>query len=256
MLPDFALQLADPLFAELLFDRLPDVVFFIKDAASRYVAVNETLRVRCGCAAKADLLGRTTEELFPAELGASYARQDHEVIARGQPIADRLELHLYPDRAAGWCLTYKMPLFDRCGAVIGLAGVSRDLRVPDREDPHYRRIAAAIQHLHGHFGDALTIAELAGISGFSVAQFERHIHTIFGLTPKQLLIKTRLEAATRLLCGHDSVAAIAAACGYADHSAFSRQFRTVVGVSPREFRAMHELKTKLLPKQESDHQIA
>jgi AraC-like DNA-binding protein len=235
---EFFGQLADPLYAEMLFDRLPDVVFFIKDAASRYVAVNETLRIRCGCAEKSALLGRTTEEVFPAELGASYAHQDHEVIARGQPIIDRLELHLYPSRESGWCLTYKMPLFDQAGAVIGLAGISRDLRVPDREDPQYRRIAAAIQHIHAHYGEALTIGELARISGFSVAQFERHIQAIFGLTPKQLIIKTRIEAATRLLLGPDSVASIASACGYTDHSAFSRQFRAVVGVSPREFRAV------------------
>ncbi len=238
MRPEFFSQLADPLYAEMLFDRLPDVVFFVKDAASRYVAVNETLRIRCGQAAKSGLLGRTTEEVFPAELGASYAHQDREVIARGQPIVDRLELHLYPTREAGWCLTYKMPLFDQAGAVVGLAGISRDLRVPDREAPQYRRIAAAIQHIHDHYGEALTIGRLAQISRFSVAQFERHIQAIFGITPRQLIIKTRIEAATELLRGPASVASIASACGYADHSAFSRQFRAVVGVSPSEFRAV------------------
>lgn len=233
-------QLANPLYAEALFDRLPDVVFFVKDAACRYVAVNETLRIRCGCRAKSALLGRTTEEVFPSEFGTGYTRQDHEVIEHGQAIVDRLELHLYPNREAGWCLTYKMPLLDEQGTVVGLAGISRDLRLPDRTTPHYRRIAAAIQHIHNHYGEALSIGALATISGFSVAQFERHIQTIFGITPRQLIIKTRIEAAARMLRGTDSIAKIATTCGYADHSAFSRQFRAIVGVTPREFRAVHK----------------
>ena len=32
---------------EALFDALPDVVFFIKDTAGRYVRVNQTLADRC-----------------------------------------------------------------------------------------------------------------------------------------------------------------------------------------------------------------
>jgi AraC-like DNA-binding protein len=35
-----------------------------------------------------------------------------------------------------------------------------------------------------------------------------------------------------------NVAEIAQDCGYADHSAFSRQFRAVVGLSPMEYRAL------------------
>ena len=33
-----------------------------------------------------------------------------------------------------------------------------------------------------------------------------------------------------------SVAEVAHACGYSDHSAFTRQFRATVGLTPREFR--------------------
>jgi AraC-like DNA-binding protein len=53
-----------------------------------------------------------------------------------------------------------------------------------------------------------------------------------------MIIKTRLEAASRMLAGSDSVSAIAQACGYADHSAFTRQFRATVGVTPSEYRQL------------------
>jgi AraC-like DNA-binding protein len=49
----------------------------------------------------------------------------------------------------------------------------------------------------------------------------------------------RIEAAIRLLLERErSIADIAYACGYADHSAFSRQFKAVVGISPTDYRRL------------------
>ena len=56
-------------FVEDLFDRIPDVVFFIKDENGRYVVVNRTLVQRCGLTEKDALIARTTAEVFPAPLG-------------------------------------------------------------------------------------------------------------------------------------------------------------------------------------------
>ncbi|KAB8139927.1 AraC family transcriptional regulator [Chloroflexia bacterium SDU3-3] len=229
---------AAPAVTEALFDRLADVVFFIKDTEGRYQVVNTTLMRRCGCASKQELIGRDPLALFPAELGASYAAQDREVLASGRPLADRLELHLYPSRSPGWCLTYKLPLLGPGGAVVGLAGISRDLRGPDRSDPVYARIAAAVAHIQQHYAEPLRLPALAAMSQLSPAQFERQIERIFGLSPKQLIIKTRVDAAAQLLASPRSIAEVAQTCGYADHSSFTRQFRAVVGLAPSEYRAL------------------
>jgi AraC-like DNA-binding protein len=66
---------------------------------------------------------------------------------------------------------------------------------------------------------------------------ERHVTQLYGVTPRQLLARARLEAALALLAGDASIAAIAHACGYTDHSAFARQFRRSTGLSPRDWRA-------------------
>jgi AraC-like DNA-binding protein len=84
--------------------------------------------------------------------------------------------------------------------------------------------------------DGLRLEALARASGLSLDRFERLVKRVFDLTPRQLLAKTRVEAASRLLLGARSVAEVAHACGYADHSAFTRQFHAVVGLTPREFR--------------------
>lgn len=224
-------------FAEPLFDALPDVVFFVKDADGRYVLVNRTLVSRCGLCGKSALVGRTAAQAFPGGFGPAYLAQDQAVLG-GAEIHDQLELHLYPDREPGWCLTCKIPLRGAGGTIVGLAGISRDLAMPDKKHPVYRRIAAAARHIQEHPAPPPSLAVLAGIARLSGAQLERHFQRIFHLTPRQMIVKTRLDAAARLLAGTQSITAIALACGYQDHSAFTRQFKATVGVTPSAYRAL------------------
>ena len=227
----------EPGLLESLFDALPDVVFFTKDRAGRYVLVNETLALRCGVKHKDDLRGRAVGEVFPAPLGAMYAAQDELVLTSGVELRDRLELHLYPGGREGWCLTFKTPLRSG-GNIVGLVGISRDLHAPNERHPEYARLAEAVERVRAHFGDSLRVERLAKEVGLSVDRFERLAKQVFHLTPRQLLTKTRLEEASRLLqTGQRPIAEIAQACGYADQSAFARQFRATVGLTPRDFRA-------------------
>lgn len=230
--------LADPWFVEELFDCTPDVVFFVKNPRGQYVLVNQTLVLRSGRTSKDDLLGRTAPEVFPDPLGQIYAEQDRLVISTGHAIRDRLELHLYPDRSRGWCLTYKFPLFDRDGRVIGVTGLSRDLHHPDESRSGYRALAQAVDHLHEHYGEPLRVEHLAHLAGLPANRFQRLVKRVFHLTPGQLLMKARLDAAADLLVESDqSIVEIACACGYSDHSAFTRQFKATVGLTPRQFRS-------------------
>jgi len=120
---------------EPVFDAMPDVVFFVKDAEARYALVNRTLASRCGYKDKTALLGKTAEDVFPRRFGRIYTAQDIAIINVGNQMVDQLELHLYPGRQPGWCLTCKQPLRDTAGRVVGLAGISRDLKA-DEGSPH------------------------------------------------------------------------------------------------------------------------
>jgi AraC-like DNA-binding protein len=200
------------------------------------MVVNLTLMQRCGCRHKSEILGRSPLEVFPHELGASYVAQDRQVIEKNQAIHNQLELHLSANQASIWCLTHKIPLLDREGHVIGLSGISRDLHMPDKDHPVYQRVAEVVLYIQQNYAEPLKLESLARIAHLSVAQLERHMQRIFDLTPKQLIIKTRLDTATQLLKEAYSISEIAYACGYADHSAFSRQFKAIVGLSPTEYR--------------------
>lgn len=230
-------QLAAPLVTGELFDLVPDTVFFLKDTQGRYIAANQTLVDRCGCHSKADLLGRTVADLFPSELAASYAEQDRLVLATGEPIVNKLELHLYPNRQPGWCLTTKLPLRDKFGRVAGLAGLSRDVGAPAADGAVSGSLVEAIEFLRKNYVEPISPATLAQRAGLSPPKFTRLVKRLLQLTPGQLILQTRLQAAARLLReADDSVADVAAACGFYDHSAFTRHFKAATGLTPLVYR--------------------
>ncbi len=219
-----------------LLDAMPGVVFFVKDLEARYVLVNQTLARRCGVNDKASLLGRTAEDVFPSRFGSRYTEQDRQVLDGGEPLSDQLELHLYPGRQPGWCLTHKLALRDLGRRVIGMAGISYDLQAPQSSHPAYQRLAAVDAYIREHFADPISLDDLTAIAELSVAQLGRLCKRIFQLTPRQMIHKARLGAATQLLAGDLPITEIAHQCGYSDHSAFSRQFRTHTGLSPSQYR--------------------
>ncbi|MBN8887823.1 MAG: AraC family transcriptional regulator [Rudaea sp.] len=221
---------------ESLFDALPDVVFFVKDAVGRYTHANLTLVRRLGLKRREQVIGRGVAELFPAHMGGSYAAQDKRVLG-GETIEDQLEVHIFPNRAPGWCLTRKHPLRVR-GKVRGVVGISRDLGQPDGRHPTYDRLRRVVDHLQRHYAENVRMAALAELADVSLAQLERHFRHVFQITPQQALTRLRIEAAMRALAGTERIAEIGQACGFADQSAFARQFKATVGMTPRAYRKL------------------
>ena len=230
-------QLAEPFTAEALFDQIPETVFFIKDAEGQYLCVNDTLVARCGRRSKSQLLGRTPSQIFGEQLGRGYEAQDREVIRSGRELIGKLELHTYQPRGMGWCLTHKLPLYGRDGQPVGLVGVSRDLATPDLKDWDLGQLAATLEEASSRLDAPPSVKEMAASANLSVYQLDRRMKRLFGLSTGQWLLKLRIEQACRQLVETErAIAQIALDCGYADQSAFTRQFRRTTGYTPSEFR--------------------
>jgi PAS domain S-box-containing protein len=226
---------------EQLFDHVPETVFFLKDRRARYVAVNQSLVERCGLREKRELIGRQVREVFPKELAERFAAQDEMVLKTGRPIIDRLELHWYERRRSGWCLTTKLALRDESENIVGLVGISRDLRAPGDRETIPANLAATLEYLETHYADTISPTSLARHAGLPPVRFARLIKRIFRMTPHQLITQTRLAAASRLLRETNrSVAAIACDCGFYDHSAFTRAFRSATDLTPSQFRGLEK----------------
>ncbi len=223
---------------EHLFDQVPDVAFFVKDLAGCYAVVNASLVARHGLREKSQVLGKRPRDICPGDFGGVPSKQDAVVLRTGRPLLDHLELHWYAPHEPGWCLTTKLPIRDTNGAIVGLVGISRDVRAPIQTRDIPLRVAEALNHLEANVADSMTPTDLARRAGLPTHRLARVLKRFFGLTPSQLIAKVRITAASRMLCETNaSVADIALACGFYDHSAFSRAFRKITGTTPSRFRA-------------------
>lgn len=232
-------ELDAPFTAETLFDQMPDTVFFIKDAEGRYLCINDTLVARCGKRSKTQLLGRTPSEVFGDTLGRGYEAQDRDVIRSGRQLIGKLELHVYQPRRMGWCLTHKLPLRGHAGQVVGVVGVSRDLAAPGFEDRDLGPLAETLAAAASQLDSPTSVRAMAASACLSVYQLDRRMKRLFGLSTGQWLLKLRIENACRALVETQlPIAHIALDCGYADQSAFTRQFRRTTGYTPSAFRRM------------------
>jgi AraC-like DNA-binding protein len=79
------------------------------------------------------------------------------------------------------------------------------------------------------------LERLTGVSRFALA---RHFRQRLGTSPHRYATMRRLEHAKRLLDAGTPLAQAAAACGFADQSHMTRQFKQAYGVSPGAWRAL------------------
>jgi len=123
------------------------------------------------------------------------------------------------------------------GAVAAtLADGMRPVSAPSRRDE--RRISDALRRIEARADEPLALAQMAREAGMSPYHFLRTFRQVAGMTPHQLVLRTRLHrAAVRLRTSDDPVSAIAFDAGFGDLSTFNRRFRRLMGRSPRGYRA-------------------
>lgn len=216
----------------------PHVMFCVKALDGTYVAANQAFAERAGAASAGQVVGRSAHDLFPAELADRYAAQDEVVLQTGRPLSNELEMITRPDGSWGWFLTSKSRWTDEAGAPAGMVSVSVDLQAPADAAARHALLARAVEHARVHFAEPISVSSLAEVATMSVSQLERASRRLLGLSPKQLIMRFRLEAALGLMATTDlPIAEIASRCGYYDQSSFSRHFRATVGASPAVYRS-------------------
>ena len=227
-----------PAILELL-EHLPGTMFCVKDRDGRYVAVNPTFIERTNKRHRSAVLGATASELFVPELAERYEDQDAAVLATGRPLYNELELIRAPGGPFRWHVTAKVPLRDGRGDVSGVVSMSQDVGEAAGDDPAMIALGAVVAFIHANLDQPLTSAQLAAVGQCSVDTLERRTRRVFGRSPRQLVLSTRIDTACALLAsGNVPLAEIAQACGFADQAGFSRTFTRLVGLPPGRYRRM------------------
>jgi AraC family transcriptional regulator len=112
-------------------------------------------------------------------------------------------------------------------------------REPKSSARDERRVAEVVRHIEGTFEQPHALLDLAHHAGLSPFHFLRVFRKIAGVSPHQMLLRLRLNAAAlRLRTTHEPVTDIAYAVGFEDLSNFTRTFRTEFGTSPSRYRAV------------------
>ncbi|MCS6246235.1 MAG: PAS domain-containing protein [Opitutus sp.] len=104
---------------------LPDPVYF-KDRYGRFLAANPFIAKHLRVDDPAVLIGRSDFDFFSSEHAQQAFTDEQEVMRTGQPITALLEKETHDGDRVTWCVTWKAPLLDQSGRVIGTYGFSRD----------------------------------------------------------------------------------------------------------------------------------
>jgi len=200
-------SLAEPLSVLELFEFLPQVYMYVKDVESRFVRANQVVCDVVGAKNESILVGKTDFDFFPPAIATQYVAEDRHVMASRETLRDQVWL------------------------VPGTTGFGRMMK--------------AVEFVTDNYGEAIEVADIAAQSGLSVSQLQREFSRLFGITPNQYIREVRVGVARHLLeTSDESMASIAADCGFYDQSHLTRQFKAATGLTPKAYREQYQPKAR------------
>ena len=105
------------------------------------------------------------------------------------------------------------------------------------QEEYQKCVNAVVDYINLHLGEEIDLRSLARISHFSPFYFHRIMKAFLGEPVGTFIVRTRTEAAARLLRYSSApIADIAYRIGYASPSSFSKIFKQMYGISPTEYR--------------------
>ena len=170
-------------------------------------------------------LGATTEADASARVQALDIRTRSEGVAAQLPFWLRQE----------W-LEAVVVGEERIGTIVKFPGTLLPPSAGEGGLPRYklRRVSAFVE---AKLSEAISLDDLAQVAGVSRFHFHRQFRKALGMTPRDYIVRTRIERAKRLLIESElTVGEVAGAVGFVDQSHFSNVFRKVVSMTPRSFR--------------------
>ena len=99
------------------------------------------------------------------------------------------------------------------------------------------RLGETLSYMERHYPEEISLAALCRIAHMSRNTLSAHFRKALGHPPIDYLIRLRISKAADLLReGVLNVTQVALRVGFSDSNYFTRQFRKIIGIPPREFR--------------------
>ncbi len=99
------------------------------------------------------------------------------------------------------------------------------------------KIKSMIVYIHEHYGEKISIPEIAASAFASERECFRIFHDCLHMTPVEYMKTYRLQMACQMLAGtRETITYISHACGLGSSSYFGKVFREYIGTTPLEYR--------------------
>jgi AraC family transcriptional regulator len=99
------------------------------------------------------------------------------------------------------------------------------------------RLRRVLEYIAANIEDDITLADLAGITGYSPFHFARKFTRAMGISPHRYISRIRLEnAMAELAAGKLPLAEVALNAQFSSQASFTRAFHRATGMTPNEYR--------------------
>lgn len=100
----------------------------------------------------------------------------------------------------------------------------------------------AVTYIEHNYARNITVEDMAKRCRLDRSYFGKVFKRVVGQPPQEFLIRYRMaKAADALIIGNDSISDVGASVGYPSLLHFSRAFKSVYGISPREYRQKNKI---------------
>jgi PAS domain S-box-containing protein len=100
-------------------------LMWLKDTEGHFLAVNEVFAQAAGMTGVNELIGKTDFDIWPPELAERYRADDQEVMESGRQ--KTTEEPIIDQGVAAWFETFKRPIWDETGQMLGTTGFSLNI---------------------------------------------------------------------------------------------------------------------------------
>ena len=102
---------------------------------------------------------------------------------------------------------------------------------------HIKALSDVKKYINNNYSEKLSLNILSEKAALSPVYFHKLFTEYYGITPSDYILKIRISAAKQLLITKDdSLAKIAADCGFSSQSYFNYSFKKQTGLSPLKYR--------------------
>ncbi|MGY5240451.1 AraC family transcriptional regulator [Clostridium tertium] len=128
-----------------------------------------------------------------------------------------------------------------------LAEDNKSILLNNKDHSHNTYINKVIEFIQNNYHSQIKVTDLADYvclnRSYLTSIFQKHLN----MSPQKFLMEFRITKASELLYNTDlPIGNIAFSCGYSDPLAFSKAFKKVKGVSPKEYRLNKDISTSKL----------